>query len=100
MHSLEWRFFNFDSICASIRITATDRCDVAMDDLKYSVSEMDNPIDGQLQAACEHLTRELIKGVRHGFSEMIVTVEIIQGKRRVITIRGGRSYRFFSDGNM
>jgi hypothetical protein len=49
---------------------------------------------GELKAACEHMARELIDGVRHGFFEMTVAVEIMQSKKRCITIRAGKSYRF------
>jgi hypothetical protein len=48
----------------------------------------------QLQRACEFMTRELIEGVRHGFFEMAVTVEIGQSKKKIITIRAGKSHRF------
>ena len=49
---------------------------------------------GELKAACEHMARELVDGVQHGFFEMTVTVEMMQSKRRFITIRAGKSYRF------
>jgi hypothetical protein len=39
------------------------------------------PGGGELKAACEHMVRELVDGVRHGFFEMIVTVETGQSKR-------------------
>ena len=47
-----------------------------------------------LKAACEHMTRELIEGVHHGFFEMVVTVEITQSKKKCITIKAGKSHRF------
>jgi hypothetical protein len=49
---------------------------------------------GDLKAACEHMARELIDGVRHGFFEMTVSVEMMQSKKRCITIKAGKSYRF------
>jgi len=49
---------------------------------------------GELQAACEHMTRELIDGVRHGFSELSVKVETMPSKKKSITILAGKSYRF------
>jgi hypothetical protein len=49
---------------------------------------------GELNAACEHMARELLDGVRHGFFEMTVTVEMMQSKKRCITIKAGKSYRF------
>jgi hypothetical protein len=54
----------------------------------------DAPEGGELKAACEHMTRELIDGVRHGFFEMTVSVETKQAKKTCITIRAGKSYRF------
>jgi hypothetical protein len=49
---------------------------------------------GELQAACEHIVRELIEGVRHGFFEMNVKVEIMQSKKTRITVMAGKSHRF------
>ena len=49
---------------------------------------------GELKAACEHVVRELVDGVRHGFFEMIVTVETGQSKKKSITIKAGKSHRF------
>jgi hypothetical protein len=49
---------------------------------------------GELKEACEHIVRELMEGVRHGFSEMTVKVEIMQSKKKSVTIVAGKSYRF------
>jgi hypothetical protein len=49
---------------------------------------------GGLRAACEHMTRELVEGVHHGFFEMLVTVEMMQSKKKCITIKAGKSHRF------
>jgi hypothetical protein len=49
---------------------------------------------GELNAAREHMARELLDGVRHGFFEMTVTVEMMQSKKRFTTIKAGKSYRF------
>ena len=53
------------------------------------------PPEGELKAA-EHMVRELHEGVRHGFFEMSVTVETLQAKKRCITIKAGKSYRFIA----
>lgn len=50
--------------------------------------------DGELMRACEHIVRELIKGVRHGFFEMNVKVELMPSKKRCITVMAGKSHRF------
>jgi hypothetical protein len=49
---------------------------------------------GQMQKACEHMTRELVEGTRHGFFEMTVVVEMMQSRKRCITIKAGKSVRF------
>jgi hypothetical protein len=36
--------------------------------------------------ACEHMVRELKEGVRHGFFEMTVTVEMMQSNHAVVGI--------------
>jgi hypothetical protein len=51
-------------------------------------------VEGELQEACEHIARALIDGVRHGFYEMTVKVETMSSKKKSITIKGGKSYRF------
>jgi hypothetical protein len=56
--------------------------------------ETGEPTGGELKAACEHVVRELVNGVRHEFFEMVVTVEIVQSKKKSITIKAGRSHRF------
>jgi hypothetical protein len=47
-----------------------------------------------LKAACEHMARELFEGVKHEFFEMVVTVEMMQSKKKCITIKAGKSHRF------
>jgi hypothetical protein len=51
-------------------------------------------LDNQLQAACEHMTREVVAGVNHGFFEMNVKVEKLQSKKTSITVTSGKSHRF------
>jgi hypothetical protein len=53
-----------------------------------------NLAGGELKQACEHIVRELMDGVRHGFSEMTVKVETMQSKKKSVTIVAGKSYRF------
>jgi hypothetical protein len=52
------------------------------------------PAGGELKAACDHVVHELISGVKHGFSEIVITVETVQSKKRSITIKSGKSHRF------
>jgi hypothetical protein len=49
---------------------------------------------GELKAACEHIVREVIGGVEHGFFNMSVKVETVQGKKKQVTVVSGKSYRF------
>ena len=51
---------------------------------------------GELKSACEHIVRELLDGVKHGFFEMTITVETVRSKKKCITIKGGRSHRFIA----
>ena len=59
-------------------------------------SEIDAHVSAgdRITLACEHMARELVAGVSHGFFEMVVTVETTQAKKRQIMIRAGKSYRF------
>jgi hypothetical protein len=50
--------------------------------------------NGELMHACEHIVRELIRGVRHGFFEMNVKVELIPSKKTCITVTAGKRDRF------
>jgi len=52
------------------------------------------PSGEELKAACEHLVRELLEEVRHGFGDITVSVETTQSKKKAITIKSGKSYRF------
>jgi hypothetical protein len=52
------------------------------------------PVGNALQEACEQIVRQLVDGVKHGFFEMTVEVEIVQSKKRRITIKAGKSYQF------
>ena len=49
---------------------------------------------GDLKAAREFIARELVEGVRHGFSEMTIVVEKVQSSKTSITVEAGKSYRF------
>ena len=56
--------------------------------------ETGEPTGGQLKVACDHVVRELVSGVKHGFSEIVITIETVQSKRKSITIKAGKSHRF------
>ena len=48
----------------------------------------------QLELAIEHLTREVSDGLRHGFFELAVTCEMVNGRKRRLTIKAGKNHRF------
>ena len=77
-----------------IRLPQTGQ--LTMPELANIQQDIGAPEGGELKRACEFMTCELIDGVRHGFFEMTVTVECIQSKKRCITIRAGKSYRFIA----
>ena len=62
--------------------------------MRESYSIQIDAADGELMPACEHIVRELIRGVRHGFYEMNVKVELMPSKKKCITVRAGKSQRF------
>jgi hypothetical protein len=67
-----------------------------MRDLDNSQVDVGEPTGGEVKLACEHMVRELLDGVRHGFFEMSVTVETVQSKKKYITIKAGKSHRFIA----
>jgi len=56
--------------------------------------ETGEPTGGELKAACDHVVRELVSGVQHGFSEIVITIETVQSKKKSITIKAGKTHRF------
>ena len=65
-----------------------------MRDLHMIHFDTGEPAGSELKAVCEHIVRELLDGVRHGFFEMTITVETGQAKKKSITIKSGKSHRF------
>ena len=47
-----------------------------------------------LEQALDRLTREIRDGLRHGFFEPSVACEIVNGGKRGLTIKAGKSHRF------
>jgi hypothetical protein len=62
--------------------------------LKAIQLDSDEPAGGELLAACEHIVRELLDGVHHGFSKMNISVEKGQSNKISITVEAGKSFRF------
>jgi len=48
----------------------------------------------QLDQAKECLIREIDDGLRHGFFDLAVTCETVNGKKRQLTIKAGKNHRF------
>ena len=42
----------------------------------------------------EHLTREVRDGLRHGFFELTVACEMVNGRKRRLTIKAGKNHLF------
>ncbi|MFO7696230.1 MAG: hypothetical protein R6X16_03635 [Anaerolineae bacterium] len=47
-----------------------------------------------LEGALRKLREEIVEGLQHGFFELAVSCEIIQGHKRRFTIKAGKSYQF------
>lgn len=63
-------------------------------DLKAIQLNLDEPVGGELTEACEHIVRELLAGVHHGFFRMTIIVEKVQSNKTSITVEAGKSVRF------
>jgi hypothetical protein len=48
----------------------------------------------QMEKARECLIREIDEGLRHGFFDLRVVCEMINGKKRRLTIKAGKNHRF------
>ena len=48
----------------------------------------------QLDRARDCLIREVDDGLRHGFFDLAVTCEMVNGKKRRLTIKAGKNHRF------
>ena len=42
----------------------------------------------------ERLTREVQDGLRHGFFDLTVVCEMVNGRKRRLTIKAGKNHRF------
>ena len=50
--------------------------------------------DSPLNRAKKCLDREIDDGLRHGFFDLIVTCEMVNGRKRRLTIKAGKNHRF------
>ena len=48
----------------------------------------------QLDQARECLIQQVDDGLRHGFFDLAVTCETVNGKKRRLTIKAGKNHRF------
>mgnify|MGYP000883461050 CR=1 FL=1 len=48
----------------------------------------------ELEKAFARLRQEIYAGIRHGFFDLAVTCELIPERKRRLTIKAGKSYRF------
>lgn len=49
---------------------------------------------GTLQAALARLQEIVLDGLRHGFFDCAVTCEVVNGKKRRLVIKAGKSHQF------
>ena len=49
---------------------------------------------GQLREALDHLEVLIGEGLKHGFFECSITCEIVNGGKRQLVIRAGKSHKF------
>ncbi len=55
----------------------------------------DRPDDaGTLQAALARLQELVLDGLRHGFFDCSVSCEVVQGRKRRLVIKAGKSHQF------
>ena len=62
--------------------------------LKAIQLDVGEPAGGELTEACEHIVRELLDGLGHGFFKMTIAVEKVQSSKTSITVEAGKSTRF------
>jgi len=48
----------------------------------------------QLDQARDCLIREVDDGLRHGYFDLAITCETVNGKKRRLTIKAGKNHRF------
>ncbi|MFC1657266.1 hypothetical protein ACFL2P_01665 [Candidatus Moduliflexota bacterium] len=49
-------------------------------------------ITGTPRRALDRIIQEFVTGLRHGFFEMTISSEIVNGKKRKLTIKAGKSH--------
>ena len=52
------------------------------------------PPRGELDIAIGRLLREVREGLRHGFFDFAITCELVNGRKRRLTIKTGKSHQF------
>jgi hypothetical protein len=72
--------------------TATMTKVVDRHELNVNELNIGEPIGGELMTACEHIVRELLGGVRHGYSKMTIGVEKVQANKTSITVKASGSF--------
>jgi hypothetical protein len=50
--------------------------------------------NGEIDKAIEKLIEEVQAGVEHGFFECLVTCEIVNGRKRRLIIKAGKSHQY------
>ena len=50
---------------------------------------------GQIAKAFALLEKIVLDGLRHGFFDCSIECEIVDGRKRILVIRAGKSHRFY-----
>jgi hypothetical protein len=59
------------------------------------ISASPRPYHGQMAKAFVLLEKIVVDGLRHGFFNCSIECEIVDGRRRILVIRAGKSHKFY-----
>jgi hypothetical protein len=61
---------------------------------QISRTRLGRPHEKAVDCAIDQLLREVYEGLRHGYFDLTVTCEMVNGKKRRLTIKAGKNHRF------
>jgi hypothetical protein len=59
------------------------------------ISSVSRAHRGPIAEALTHLEKVVVEGLRHGFFDCSIACEIVNGGKRQLVIRAGKSHKFF-----
>ena len=60
-----------------------------------AISAPPRPYDGQIAEALALLEKIVVDGLRHGFFDCSIECKIVEGRKRILAIREGKSHQFY-----